>query len=198
MKFEYPIGSTPLEHEELTDLIPSHITTQEELNAWEEKNILEALPWAYKQKEILSLIFIKELHERMFNQTWKWAGKFRKSDKNIGIHWPQISTRIKELCDSVQYQLNDGSFSKDEIAIRFHHRLVWIHPFPNGNGRHTRLMSDLLIIQQGGIPFSWGMNQDLYKPTLVCQKYIDALQLADNGNYSKLLTFARSQQKNKN
>lgn len=192
MKFNYPIGSTPLEHEELAELIPDHITTQEELNAWEEKNILNAQSWAFKQKEILNISFIKQLHEHMFNKTWNWAGQFRKSDKNIGIHWPHISTKTKELIDDVCYQLEHVTFSKDEIAVRFHHRLVWIHPFPNGNGRHARLIADLLIVQQGNNRFSWGMHQDLYKSTPIRKQYIESLRLADHGNYSKLLTFARS------
>lgn len=192
MKFNNPIGATPLDYQELMDLIPGHITTQEQLNAWEEKNILTALPWAFKQKEILSSPFIKKLHEKMFDQTWKWAGKFCTSDKNIGVHWSQISVKIKELCDDVRYQIDHASFAKDEIAIRFHHRLVWIHPFPNGNGRLSRLMADLLITKQGGQRFNWGMHQDIYKATSTRKEYIEALQLADRGNYSRLLAFARS------
>jgi Fic-DOC domain mobile mystery protein B len=192
MKFNYPEGATPLEYEELAQLIPNHITTQEELNAWEERNILVAQEWAFKQKEILSVEFIKQLHEHMFNKTWKWAGQFRKSDKNIGIHWPQIYSQTKELCDDVQYQIEHNTYSKDEIAVRFHHRLVFIHPFPNGNGRHARLMADLLITQQGEQRFSWGMYQDLYKATPIRKQYIEALQRADRGDYSKLLEFVRS------
>jgi Fic-DOC domain mobile mystery protein B len=192
MKFNYPEGATPLEHEELAELIPDHITTQEELNAWEERNILVAQEWAFKQKEILSVVFIKQLHEHMFNKTWKWAGQFRKSDKNIGIHWPQIYPKTKELCDDVQHQIEHNTYSKDEIAVRFHHRLVFIHPFPNGNGRHARLMADLLITQQGNQRFSWGMHQDLYKATPIRKQYIEALQRADRGDYSKLLEFVRS------
>lgn len=192
MEFNYPEGSTPLEPEELAKLIPIHLTTQEELNAWEEKNILAAQQWAFKQKEILSVVFIKKLHEQMFNKTWKWAGEFRRSEKNIGIDWLHIPVKVKELCDDVQYQLDHESYSKDEIVIRFHHRLVWIHAFPNGNGRHARLMADLLITQQGGVRFSWGMHQDLYKANSVRKQYIEALQLADRGDYSKLLRFARS------
>ncbi len=192
MKFKYPIGATPIESEELEGLIPQHIETQEELNAWEEKNILEAQDWAFKQKDILTLAFIKELHNHMFNETWKWAGQFRKSEKNIGINWCLIPIEVKKLCDNVQYQFNHNTFSKDEIAIRFHRDLVWIHAFSNGNGRHARLMADLLITCEGGVRFSWGMYQDLYKVTPIRKQYIEALQLADKGDYSKLLIFARS------
>ena len=97
MKFNYPEEATPLEHEELVQLIPNHITTQAELNAWEEKNILMGQDWALKQKDILSISFIKQLHEHMFDKTWKWAGQFRNSDKNIGVHWSQIYPKTKEL-----------------------------------------------------------------------------------------------------
>ncbi len=192
MQFNYPSGSTPLELEELADLIPSHINTQEELNAWEEKNILAGQQWALKQKEIISVLFFQKLHERMFDQTWKWAGKFRISAKSIGIDWYLISSELKKLCDDVNHQLEYETFSKDEIAIRFHHRLVWVHPFPNGNGRHARLMADLLIMQQGLSRFSWGMHQDLYASSPTRRQYIEALQCADRGNYSKLITFART------
>lgn len=192
MKFSYPVGATPLDTEELAALIPQHITTQAELNAWEEKNILVAEQWALKQKDIITTAFIKQLHQHMFNMTWKWAGKFRTSEKNIGVDWHKISTMVRELCDNVNYQLDHGTYPHDELAIRFHHRLVWIHPFSNGNGRHARLMADLLIMQQSKPRFSWGMHQNLYKTTPVRTQYIESLRLADRGDYSKLLAFARS------
>ncbi len=200
MNFNYVAGSTPLDHDESKDLIPAHITVQEELNAWEFNNILIAQIWALKKKKnIVSLEFIQKLHEKMFDKTWKWAGQFRKSEKNIGIHWAQVPIKLTELCDNVQYQLDHDVYSKDEIAIRFHHALVAIHAFPNGNGRHARLMADLLIRQQGGKRFSWGLQQslqistgDLYQATPVRKQYIEALQLADRGDFSRLLAFARS------
>ncbi len=194
MKFNYPQGSTPLEPDELKALIPTHITTQEQLNAWEEKNILEAQRWGFKQKNILTIQFIKELHKRMFNHTWKWAGVFRQSGKNIGIDWHQISAELKKLCDDLSYWIEHQTYPIDEMAIRFHHRLVLIHPFPNGNGRHARLMADVLITKLGQSRFSWGIHQeqDLYKATSVRKQYIEALQCADRGDYSKLISFARS------
>lgn len=192
MKFDYPEGATPLEAEELLDIIPTHITTQEQLNAWEQKNIVSAEEWARSKKNIVSVVFIQQLHKHMFDETWKWAGKFRHSEKNIGIAWYMIPVELKKLCDDVTYQFEHQSFSDDEIAIRFHHRLVWIHPFPNGNGRHARLMADLLIMQHRGKRFSWGMNQDLSKATPIRKQYIQALRLADHGDYTMLTTFARS------
>lgn len=192
MKYNYPEGATPLESEEILGLIPQHITTHEQLNAWEQKNILEGEKWARKKRNIVSVDFIKKLHVHMFNQTWKWAGKFRQSGKNIGVDWHMISIELQKLCDDVNYQLKHHSFSDDEIAVRFHHRLVWIHPFPNGNGRHARLMADLLIMHLKHPRFSWGMHHDLYKATTARKQYIEALRLADRGNYSLLISFARS------
>lgn len=193
MKFSYPENATPLDLDEIAALIPKHITTQEELNAWEEKNILNAERWASKKKDILSISFIKELHFQMFNKTWGWAGQFRiSSSKNIGIDWHLISSNVKNLCDNIKYQLDHEIFSKDEIAIRFHHQLVWIHSFPNGNGRHARLISDLLIKLHGRQRFSWGGRQDLSKSCEVRRQYIEALRSADRGDYSKLIIFART------
>jgi Fic-DOC domain mobile mystery protein B len=192
MKYNYPEGATPLESEEILGLIPQHITTHEQLNAWEQRNILEGEKWARKKRNIVSVDFIKKLHVHMFSQTWKWAGKFRQSGKNIGVDWHMISIELQKLCDDVNYQLEHHSFSDDEIAVRFHHRLVWIHPFPNGNGRHARLMADLLIMHLKHARFSWGMHHDLYKATAIRKQYIEALRLADRGNYSLLISFARS------
>ena len=192
IKFDYPEGATPLEPEELYDLIPVHIATQEQLNAWEQKNIVLAENWARFKKNIVSVDFIQQLHKHMFGETWKWAGKFRRSGKNIGIDWHMIAVELKKLCDDVVYQLNHQSFPDDEIAIRLHHRLVLIHPFPNGNGRHARLMADLLIMQRGGRRFSWGMNRNLSKETLIRKQYIQALRSADCSDYEKLIAFARS------
>jgi mobile mystery protein B len=103
-----------------------------------------------------------------------------------------IPEELKKLCADIEYQLQHNSFPDDEIAIRLHHRLVWIHPFPNGNGRHARLMADLLIRQKGTPRFSWGSNQNLYKTTPGRKQYIEALRLADKGDYSALIVFARS------
>ncbi len=204
--FNLPDGATPLELDELEALIPKHIRTQKELNAWEEANILIAQQWGFNKdtqiSDILGINFIRELHQHMFNMTWKWAGQFRHTEKNIGIHWLKIATSIKQLCDNVSYQLGDldnQSFSKDEIVIRFHHNLTWIHPFPNGNGRHARLITDILIEHLGDTRFSWGLNQlrpkeekNLYGKTKIRDQYIMALRKADEGDYSDLLTFSRS------
>ena len=191
---DYPPGATPLDADELASLLPGHITTQGELNEWEQLNILQGEQWARKQrKEILTEAF---LHQQMFGDTWRWAGEFRKSDKNIGIDWLKIGVELRKLLDDVRYQIEHGSFPADEIAVRFHHRLVAIHPFPNGNGRHARLMADLLVERLGQPRFTWGQRSlnagNLVNANETRQRYIAALQAADARDIAPLLTFARS------
>lgn len=192
--FEYPEGATPLDKNEIEGLIPAHITTRSELDRWEQENINEALAWAetHKPKDILNEKFMKQLHRRMFGHVWKWAGTFRRSDKNIGVAWYMISSELKNLCDDVHYWIEHQIFSEDEIAARFHHRLVLIHLFANGNGRHARLMADILLEKFLDRPiFSWG-SADLIKSGDDRKQYIEALRKADKGDYDALMKFVRS------
>lgn len=192
MEFDYPPGATPLDADELASLIPGHITTQGELNEWEQLNIAQGENWAQKQrKEILNEAFLRQLHKQMFGETWKWAGEFRKSDKNIGVDWLTIGVELKKLLDDANYQIEHASYPPDEIAVRFHHRLVAIHPFPNGNGRHARLMADLLAERLGQPRFTWG-SRSLVDASDTRQGYIAALQAADARDIAPLLAFARS------
>lgn len=159
-------------------------------------NILEAVKWSgyhhFKTAEILAIEFIEKLHKKMFYKTWNWAGKFRKSNKNIGVDWLTIEVDIKNLTDDIQFQVKNNIYPKDELAARFRHRLVVIHPFANGNGRHSRMMADLLLLSQGSKRFSWGSQYNLTKVSTVRKKYIESLQKADKGNYSLLFEFVRS------
>ncbi|HRJ71509.1 MAG TPA: mobile mystery protein B [Terrimicrobiaceae bacterium] len=194
MKGEYPPGSTPLTPEEENGLIPSHVTTRGELNELEQANIVEAETWLLTgrgQKTVADPVFLKQLHRRMFRHVWKWAGAYRKTDRNIGVHWPQISYQTESLCRDVGHWQSDQVYPADEIAIRFHHKLVWIHCFPNGNGRHSRLAADLLAAELGGRPFSWGRaSLDVAGETR--GRYIAALHRADAHDIGPLLAFARS------
>lgn len=192
VQLDYPPGTTPLDADELASLIAGHITTQGELNEWEQLNIAQGELWARKQrKEILNEGFLRQLHKQMFGETWKWAGEFRKSDKNIGVDWLHIGVELKKLLDDVRYQIEHGTFPGDEIAVRFHHRLVAIHPFPNGNGRHARMMADLLVERLGKSRFTWG-SKSLADANDTRKNYIVALQAADASNIAPLLAFARS------
>ncbi len=127
----------------------------------------------------------------MFGSTWAWAGRFRTSNKNIGSEWHRIPVQLRTLLDDVKYHIDQETYIPDEIAVRFHHRLVSIHPFPNGNGRHARLCADLLIQKMGLPRFTWG-GGNLVDATETRKKYIAALQAADNRNIQTLLVFARS------
>lgn len=192
VKLDYPPGATPLDADELACLIPGHITMQGELNEWEQLNIAHGENWARRQrKEILNEAFVRQLHKQMFGETWKWAGEFRKSDKNIGVDWLTIGVELKKLLDDAHYQVEHASYPPDEIAARFHHRLVAIHPFPNGNGRHARLMADLLVERLGQPRFTWG-RRSLVDASETRQGYIAALQAADARDIAPLLAFARS------
>jgi Fic-DOC domain mobile mystery protein B len=192
--FKYPKGATPIDPDEAIGLRLTHITTQGELNRWEQENIVEALAWIEKTKptDILNEQFIKQLHKRMFGNVWKWAGQFRRSGKNIGVLWHQIPENIKNMCDDVPEWIQSQYESPEEMAVRFHHRLVWIHPFPNGNGRHSRLMANIFLENVlHGSPFTWG-KRDLSNPSESRSRYINALQEADNDNLIPLLEFAKS------
>lgn len=195
MEFHYAPGATPLDPDEAAGLVPTHITTQGDLNAWEQANILQGDRWACRQKkrDLLDEGFVRELHKKMFDQTWEWAGTFRKSNKNIGVDWPQISLKLRDLLDNTRYQIEHQVFDPDEIVVRFHHQLVWIHAFPNGNGRHARLMADILTVRLGLSRMTWGGGTvALTSVGSVRETYLKALRAADQGHIKKLIQFARS------
>lgn len=191
---DYPLGATPLDPEEVNGLKPLHIKTQNELNEFEQSNILKAEQWIFTKRlsmeKVLEQDFFKELHKRMFDETWRWAGKYRLTEKNIGVDPVKISIEIKKLIDDVDYQLDNQTYSRDEIATRFHHRLVAIHPFANGNGRHARLMTDVFLKTLNLPLFTWGAK-NLTDQNSTRQHYIKALQEADKHDYLKLLEFVR-------
>lgn len=194
MDFDYPDGATPIDPDEAEELKLPHISTRQELDRWEQENILEAESWAFgrKHKEILSENFVRRLHKRMFGDVWKWAGEFRKSDKNIGIAWFNISAELQKLLQDVAVWVEYRSYPSDEMAAHFHHRLVAIHPFPNGNGRHARMMTDIFLVQALDRPrFTWGQG-DLISAGDCRQRYIEALRAADRHDYQQLLEFVRS------
>jgi Fic-DOC domain mobile mystery protein B len=195
MEFQYIPGATPLDPDEAAALVPVHITTQADLNAWEQANIVLGDRWATRQKkrELLDEGFVRDLHRHMFDRTWKWAGTFRQSNKNIGVDWPQVSVKLRDLLDNTRYQIENHVFNEDEMAVRFHHQLVLIHAFPNGNGRHARLMADLLITRLGRPRLTWGgASSSITPPGEIRDRYLVALRSADQGQINGLIEFARS------
>jgi Fic-DOC domain mobile mystery protein B len=193
LDLEYTDGQTPLDEEEKEGLLIKTITTRGDLDEFEQLNIEKAVLWTMKRKfkpdTILSEPFIKDLHRRMYRDVWKWAGEFRKTNKNIGVDKLQIAVELRTLIDDCKFWIANSSFSPDEIAIRFKHRLVSIHCFTNGNGRHSRLMADIVAEQLFKQPvFSWGAgnsNEDLRST------YLKAVRAADGGEYDLLVGFAR-------
>lgn len=186
-------GATPLDPDEVRGLIPAHIRSQAELNQWEQANILDGSTWALRAREqdVLSERFVRELHRHMFGNTWRWAGTFRITGKNIGVDAVQIALQLRELLENVRYWIEHQTFPIDEIAARFHHRLVVIHPFPNGNGRHARLMTDVLLRRNHAEAFSWG-GSNLEAAGGARDRYLAALRAADAGDYAELLAFVRT------
>jgi Fic-DOC domain mobile mystery protein B len=185
-------NSTPLMPDERNGLKLTYITLRHELNEAEANNILQAEVWAFaRRRDVVDEGFLKRLHEKMFREVWRWAGKYRTTERNLGIALYQIQTDMRQLIDDVRYWIENQSYEPDEIAVRFHHRLVFIHPFPNGNGRWSRLASDLLIVALGGKRFTWG-SANLQDRGTVRRAYITALHAADEHDPRPLIAFARS------
>ena len=194
MKFSYANNATPINQDEIFNLIPSGIITQDDLNVFEQKNIKDAEDWLFrsKNKKLKSSDdFIRKIHKKMFDKTWKWAGKYRTQDMNIGTDWQRIPQDMIYLCDDLNYQLGNKIYEIDEIAERFSHRLVLIHPFQNGNGRLSRLVADWIVWANGKPRLTWG-NVSLTEQSEIRKKYINALKKADEHDISDLLEFARS------
>lgn len=162
---DYPAGATPLDPDEIEGLRYGHITTRSELDELEQANIDEGLQWLKRQKhsDVLTEAFVCELHKQLFGKVWLWAGTFRKTEKNIGIGPIQIPIQLRQLLDDAYYWLEHETYPAKELAARFHHKLVYIHLFPNGNGRHARVMADALltkVMQEPAIDWSGGYQLD--------------------------------------
>jgi len=195
LELQYNEGQTPLDEEEKEGLKIKTIFTQGDLDEFEQLNIEKAIEWTIhtnlKAERILTEKFIKDLHKKMYGDVWKWAGQFRLTDKNIGVNWTQIGIELKNLIDDIKYWVENKSFSPEEIAIRFKHRIVAIHCFPNGNGRHSRMMADIIIESIFGKEiFSWHKS-NMIKADEIRKAYIKALREADNGNIIPLIKFAK-------
>ncbi|MEQ1935821.1 MAG: mobile mystery protein B [Fimbriimonadaceae bacterium] len=189
MNFQWPEGATPIDADEAEALIPS-LSTQAELNEFEAHNILQAQMWARTSRSIKSKLLseqvLRQLHREMFRHTWKWAGTYRLTQKSIGCETWQIGTKLHEFLDDIVIWLEHQTYPPAEIAARFHHRLVWIHPFPNGNGRFARLATDLFCEQQGWPVPTWG-SANLNAIGDVRKAYIAALQAADKHDFAPLI-----------
>ena len=196
MKFviAYPEGATPLDPNELDGLRHKHISTQGELNELEQANIDAGRIWLsrLRRPEVLTNAFAIELHKRLLGDVWQWAGTFRGTGKNVGDVAPiHIAVRLRELLDDAKYWQENATYAPKEAAMRFHHRLTFIHPFPNGNGRHARIMADALLEKNYKVePINWAGGYDLRKDSTRRSQYIAALKAADHGEFGLLFEFA--------
>ena len=191
--FETDDNSTPLTAEEKDGLKLKWITLRSELNEAEARNIAQAQIWlmSNKNKDIYSDTFLRELHKKMFGDVWKWAGTYRTSERNIGVAPYQIPMKLMQLFDDMKFWIENKTYSNHEIAVRLHHKLVQIHPFPNGNGRVSRLMADQVLEKLEGTKLYWG-NTNLVNVSEVRSAYIAALREADEGDYSALIEFTQN------
>ena len=190
---EYPEGATPLDPDETEGLKHNHVSTREELDQLEQANVQAGMTWLSRtrRKDLLSEGFVRELHRRLFGEVWEWAGTFRTTAKNIGVDTEQIGIQLRMLLDDTNYWIDNKTYSPKEIALRFHHRLVKIHLFPNGNGRHARIMADAILEKLfNEPPIDWAGGHDLQEISERRKDYIRALQAADNENYKLLFEFA--------
>jgi Fic-DOC domain mobile mystery protein B len=186
-------GQTPLDPDEAEGLIPNWVATRGDLNEVENDNINQAYAWAdasLRRVEVASDAFLRGLHAAMFGLVWTWAGTYRNTERNIGVAPHQISMQLRQLFDDTQAWREFNTYPLDEQAYRLHHRLTVIHPFPNGNGRSSRLMADWYLVQNGSVPFTWGART--IPPDRVRRVYLDAIRAADGGNYVPLSEFVRA------
>lgn len=189
---DYPDGATPLDPDELDGLKFRHVSTRGELDQLEQAGITEGLKWLDRQKnpDVLSEAFVLELHKRLFGSVWKWAGTFRRIEKNIGVDPIQVAIQLRQLLDDAKYWVEHGTYSPKELAARFHHKLVFIHPFPNGNGRHARIMADAVLTKLLNEPaIDWAGGYRLEAMNERRDQYIAALSAADGHDMSALLEF---------
>jgi Fic-DOC domain mobile mystery protein B len=196
LNLTYTAGQTPLDEDEKEGLLIPGIATRIELDEFEQQNIEQAVQWtmgrSFKPSLIFTEAFVCRLHKKMYGQVWSWAGTFRRTNKNIGVDKWQIPLELKKLLDDANYWFEHSMYSPDEFAIRFKHRLVSIHCFPNGNGRHSRLMADLLVEKLYQQPvFTWGA-QNAMESTTLRNHYLKAIRTADRGDFNELILFARS------
>ncbi|MEJ8571130.1 mobile mystery protein B [Microbaculum marinum] len=191
---ETPEGATPLDPDEAQGLRFGHVRTQGELNELEQANIQSGLQWLARQRkpDILSDNFVRNLHDRLFGEVWRWAGAYRLTEKNIGVDPVTISVEVRNLLDDARYWAEHGTFDPVEQAVRLHHRLVFVHPFPNGNGRHARIFADAFLAHvHGEDAIDWAGGYDLRSVSDERrQQYLAALRAADRGDIGPLLDFA--------
>jgi Fic-DOC domain mobile mystery protein B len=196
LKLEPKEGDTLLSPEELDQIIPKYITNRRQLDEVEQDNIEDAIVWVFKQRTIKpEKVFTREFqdnfHKKMLGKVWKWAGQKRTRETNIGAPPFQIEVKRKMLNDDALFWVQNNTWPPVELAIRFHHRLVQIHCYPNGNGRHSRIMADIILTKLYKLPAINWLGGDLVNESETRKSYIEAMKVADKGDYSPLFKCIR-------
>jgi len=189
---DYPEGATPLDPDEMEGIKYPHIETRAELDQLEQQNIQDGFNWLSRQRKyqnFLNELFLRELHKQLFGAVWSWAGQYRKTEKNIGIDPRRIAVEVRKLLDDACFWIEHSVYPRDEFASRFHHRLVFIHPFPNGNGRHGRIMTDVILTHALEVPAIRWEKRSLDRDGDYRRRYINALRQADGGDMQPLIEF---------
>ena len=187
-----PEGATPVDPAQMEGLKFGHVTTREQLNELEQANVQSGLLWIGRRRksDILTEQFMLELHRRLFGEVWNWAGQFRERETNIGVDPLQIQVQLRMLLDDARYWAEHGTYLPLEAAARFHHRLVQIHPFANGNGRHARIAADIYLAERlKQPPIDWAAGHDMQSDNERRNSYIAALRAADAGDHNLLSRF---------
>jgi len=191
-RLQEPDGATPLSPDEREGIRLPHVATRGQLDELEQANVQQGLRWLRRQKnaDLLTEHFVRRLHRKLFGEVWTWAGTFRRTGKNVGVEPFEIAVELRKLLDDARTWIECQTFPPKELAARFHHRLVAIHPFPNGNGRHSRIMADAVLTHLLGEPgIDWTGGEDLQRPNDTRTRYIQALRDADGGDFSALIHF---------
>ena len=192
MSIDNPEGATRLNPDELEGLKFPHVETRAELDQLEQQNIQDGLKWLSRQRkydDFLNEGFLLALHQKLFGMVWNWAGKYRRTEKNIGIDPIYIGIEVRKLLDDVKYWIEHQTYSREEFAARLHHRLVQIHPFANGNGRHARIFTDAILENElDQKPIKWSPDESVDDETHR-QNYLKALRAADAGDYQLMIDF---------
>ena len=184
-------GQTPLDPDEAAGLIPAWIATRGDLNVAEEENIREGQAWmqrTVRRWDVPTPEFLRKLHTQLFGKVWRWAGTYRSTEKNIGVAPSTIAAELKNLFDDVHAWDEYDTYVLDERAARLHHRLTWIHPFANGNGRCARVFADAFLTQHKVEAFNWGTHLPADEQRA---RYLEAIRAADAHDYAPLLNFLR-------
>ncbi len=182
-------GETPLD--DISGLKIHGITTRSELDSVEAENILEAfLKYIMSPEQIRSVVFdtqfLQQLHREMFGNVWSWAGEFRTTQTSIGIEAINIRQALYQLMDDLKFW--EEAWDYQDTVTRLHYSLVKIHPFLNGNGRVSRLFTDLWLLSIGKEMLEWG-DENLDNMNGSRKEYILALQEVDGGSYERLKRF---------